>query len=194
MPSVSDRRVIIVGDTEYTTFGPTRATGWTQAHHHKEIVQIAAVRLDLETGCELATFDRLVRPAINPQLTRHFVTLTGIGQPEVDRDGAPFVDRLAEYLAFCGDDPIWVFDADGEVFRENCALNGLPFPFVGAREVFRVKPRLAGWGYDPEAYSSGTLCTAIGLPLDGRVHNALHDVRSMAAFLRHVHAGRTSAS
>jgi hypothetical protein len=55
----------------------------------------------------------------------------------------------------------------------------MEFPFE-SREFFRVKERLPSWGIDPDKYSSGTLYQAAGLQMHGRVHNALHDVRSMA--------------
>ncbi len=47
-------------------------------------------------------------------------------------------------------------------------------------EFTRVKPMLPKWGIDPNEYSSGTLYKAADLALEGHVHNALHDVRSMA--------------
>jgi hypothetical protein len=40
---------------------------------------------------------------------------------------------------------------------------------------------LPQWGIDSDAYSSGTLYRAAGLEMTGHVHDALHDVRSMAA-------------
>lgn len=186
MPRISESEIVIVGDTEYTTFGPTRETGWPEPHHHKEIVQIAAIKLNLATGQEVETFDRFVRPTINPNLTQYFTDLTGITQNEVDLHGVSFNVRLAEYTAFCGDYPAWVFNADGEVFEENCRLNGASFPFVST-PFNRVMPKLSAWGFEPNAFSSGTLYKAVGLKMGGHVHNALHDVRSMGAFLHYIH-------
>ena len=174
---------LIFVDTEYTTFGPTRATGWPEAHHHKEIVQIAAVLYDLEKNKELSAFNILIRPTINPQLSNHFTTLTHITQIAVDTEGITFHEGLKQFQTFCADYPLWTFDQDWYVFKENCTLNSLPLPFQ--QPFTQVKTYLSRWGIDASQYSSGTLYTAIGLLLEGHVHNALHDVRSMAATVSH---------
>ena len=167
-------------DTEYTTFGPTRETGWPELHHHKEIVQIAAVLFDIDSGNEIKGFDILVRPSINPELTKVFSDLTGITQDVVDKNGLSFPEALDHFRKFADGYLIWVFDRDWFVFEENCNLNKVDFPFRD-KEFIRVKPQLPGWGIDPEKYSSGTLYEAVGLEMKGHVHNALHDARSMAA-------------
>jgi hypothetical protein len=59
----------------------------------------------------------------------------------------------------------------------------MPFPFSGA--FTRVKALLPEWNISPNEYSSGTLYKAAGLSMQGHVHNALHDVRSMAVAVSH---------
>jgi len=47
-------------------------------------------------------------------------------------------------------------------------------------EFVKVKELLPKYSIDPNKYSSGTLYKAVKIKMSGHVHNALHDVRSMA--------------
>lgn len=67
---------LVFVDTEYTTFGPTRATGRPEAHHHKEIVQIAAIKVQDVLDTAPQTFDVKVKPIHNPLLSHFFIELT----------------------------------------------------------------------------------------------------------------------
>jgi hypothetical protein len=95
----------------------------------------------------------------------------------------PFALALAEFLDFCGGGslPVICMNGDETVFRENCRLNGLDFPFE--KSFHRLWPYLDSIGVDP-ALSSGDLHALTPTPLEGHVHYALHDVRSMACWLR----------
>lgn len=179
MPTVSER---IYVDLEYTYPDMNRETRPTDKDM-REIVQIAAIRINT-AGVELAHLDVLVRPKFQPKLPEFFVELTGITQESVDRVGVPFDEALMHFVRFCSDIPIWTFIGDYDVFQQNCALHAIEFPFI-TRPFVCVKPMLAAWGIDSSVYSSGTLYRAAGLRMEGHVHNALHDVRSMAAAVCH---------
>jgi len=149
----------------------------------RQIVQIAAIVYDVKSGQELAAFDKLAKPAFETSVTPFFEELTGITQTDIEKKAISFQDALTEFKGFCGNYPIWTFDKDQEVFEQNCQYFSIPFPF---NEAFtRVKALLPGWDINPSEYSSGTLYKAAGLSMEGHVHNALHDVRSMAAAVRH---------
>ena len=165
-------------DTEYCYPGMRRGTPRPTAADTRQIVQIAAIIFDTDTGEELASFDQLVIPTYQKELPEFFTELTGITQTDVDESAISFSDALTNFVRFCDNLPIWTFDKDEEVLRQNCDYVDIAWPF---REPFtRVKALLPGWSIDPEAYSSGTLYKAAEIELPGHVHNALHDVRSMS--------------
>lgn len=169
-------------DTEYCYPGMKHTDPRPTASDKRQIIQIAAILYDTEAGEELASFDKLALPLEADSVTPFFEELTGIRKQSIERDGRPFPVVLHEFVEFCQDYPIWTFDKDQEVFEQNCTYYDIPFPFE--HNFTRVKPLLGKWGIDPDAYSSGTLYKAAGLDMPGQVHNALHDVRSMAASLR----------
>jgi inhibitor of KinA sporulation pathway (predicted exonuclease) len=165
-------------DTEYCYPGMVRGTPRPTASDKRQIVQIAAIITDVESGQEVAHFDQLVIPTYEKVLPEFFVELTGITQADVDRSAVSFAEAMQSFAKFVDGLPVWTFDKDEEVLRQNCQYIDMSWPF--AEPFTRVKSLLPGWGVDPDAYSSGTLYRAAGLEMDGHVHNALHDVRSMS--------------
>lgn len=165
-------------DTEYCYPGMKRGTPRPTAADKRQIVQISAIMFDTQSGKETAYFDQLVLPTYTKIVPDFFIELTGITQADIDRSGIPFKDALANFVRFVGDTEVWTFDKDEEVFRQNCDYLDLAWPFISP--FVRVKALLPNWGINPDEYSSGTLYMAAGLKMDGHVHNALHDVRSMA--------------
>ena len=165
-------------DTEYCYPGMLAGTPRPTAEDTRQIVQIAALIFDTNTGEEVAHFDQLVVPTYQKELPEFFTELTGITQVDVDSSGVAFKDALTDFAQFCGDTPIWTFDKDEEVLRQNCGYIDSSWPFT--QSFIRVKALLPNWNIDPEAYSSGTLYKAAEIELTGHIHNALHDVRSMA--------------
>ena len=173
---------IVITDTEYTTWPGALERGWTGPGEHREIVQIAAIRVD-DAFAETAALDLLAVPLFNPQLSPLFTELTGISQDDVSGRGLPFPEALSRFAAFCGAGPVVCMNADEAVFRENCSLWNLPPPPGGSWH--RLRPFLELHGVDTARYSSGELHSLTAHPLQGHVHNALHDVRSMSRWLLH---------
>jgi inhibitor of KinA sporulation pathway (predicted exonuclease) len=184
MTGMPSRTVIV--DTEYTTWEGALESGWAGEGQHREIVQVAAIAVDASFR-ETAKLDILVRPAINGALSPLFVKLTGIGQTKVDAEGVTFADALYAFHRFAGTDPIVCMNADEAVFRENCELSEMVFPFPSSWH--RLRPFLENRGVDLTAMSSGDLHRLTANPLQGHVHNALHDVRSMAHWLAETASG-----
>lgn len=172
----------IVVDTEYTTWPGALERGWTGPNEHREIVQISAIHVG-DAGQELAYFDRLVRPKVNPMLSDVFVALTHITQASVDTEGQSFPLVQSEFLEFCqqGVLPIVCMNADEAVFLENNCLHQTVFPFPISWH--RLRPHLESVGVDLTARSSGDLHSLTDMPLYGHTHNALHDVRSMQRWM-----------
>jgi inhibitor of KinA sporulation pathway (predicted exonuclease) len=172
-----DVRIFV--DLEYCYPGMKKSDPRPTSKDKRQVVQIAAIAYDVANNHEVAYFDMLTRPAFESSATPFFEELTGITQADIEEKSVSFPDALIKFKAFCGNYPIWTFDKDQEVFEQNCQYFSIPFPF---NETFtRVKALLPGWDINPDNYSSGTLYKAAGLTMQGHVHNALHDVRSMAA-------------
>lgn len=174
---MSNERIFL--DLEYCYPGMLRGTPRPTAKDKRQIVQIAAIKYDMATGKELASFEVLAKPAYESRVSDFFEELTGITQDQIDAGAVPFPEALQQLVEFCGDTPIMTFDQDWFVIEQNCGYFEIDTPFTV--QFTRVKALLPDWGVDPDAYSSGTLYKAVGLTMDGHVHNALHDVRSMAA-------------
>ncbi len=165
-------------DTEYCYPGMKKGTPRPTSADKRQIVQIAAIIYDTESGEELARFDQLVLPTYEKQLPDFFIELTGITQQDVDKSAVSFERAFKDFVHFCDDLSVWTFDKDEEVLHQNCEYIDMPWPFTA--QFTRVKALLPKWGINPDAYSSGTLYKAAGLDISGHVHNALHDVRSMS--------------
>lgn len=167
-------------DLEYCYPGMSKETGRPSETDLRQVIQIAAIIWNTKTGSEEQSFDVLTHPAFEKQVPDFFTTLTGIQQTTIDEEAILFPEALQSFVQFCDQYPIWTFNADWGVLKQNCEYFNIPYPFE-KKEFVRVKPLLSGWGIDSEQYSSGTLHCAVGIKMDGHVHNALHDVRSMAS-------------
>lgn len=165
-------------DTEYCYPGMIRGQPRPTAANKRQIVQIAAIIVDINSGKEVARFDKLVIPSYEKLLPDFFVELTGITQDDIVLSGISFDKAFNQFVEFVGNVPIWTFDKDEEVLRQNCVYTNMAWPLN--TPFTRVKSLLPTWGINPDEFSSGTLHEAVGLDMQGHVHNALHDVRSMA--------------
>ncbi|MBI5456581.1 hypothetical protein HY969_02475 [Candidatus Kaiserbacteria bacterium] len=169
--------VCIFLDLEYCYPGMGEGAGRPTAADQRQIVQIAAIKYDTIECKELGALDLLVKPLFTPRVPIFFEKLTGISQVDIDARGIDLVNALKHLEQFCEGISIVTFNQDWYVIGQNYGYLELPNPFS---EFIRVKALLPGWGVDPDKYSSGTLHQAVGITMDGHVHNALHDVRSMS--------------
>jgi inhibitor of KinA sporulation pathway (predicted exonuclease) len=171
---------ITVFDLEYTAWECSMARQWMTPGEYREVVQIGAVKLDADSFAEVAAFDVLVRPRINPGLSTYFQDLTGITQQMVTMQGVEFGEAYGRFLDFAGDGPIAAFGRDEQVLIDNLRLYGIE----GARPL-PVFYNLRGWfavqGLDPRGLLSCDIAPALGVPFVGHTHNALNDARSLAA-------------
>ena len=170
---------ITIFDLEYTAWECSMARHWLTPGEFREVVQIGAVKLDADSFAILDAFDALVCPRINPLLSPYFEKLTGITSRQVVRDGEDFAIAYARFVDFAGEGPIAAFGRDDRALRENLRLYGV----TGARAL-PVFYDLRGWfavlGVDPRGMQSCDLAPALGMPFQGRAHNALDDARSVA--------------
>lgn len=164
-PVLMDASVVVVLDIEATGFSPK---------HFAEILEIAAVRLDLSTRKIIGRFSTLVRPSRAFSIPRKIVELTGITWEQVE--DKPFIeDVLPEFYKFIGDVPI---------VAHNAVFDWVRFLVPGFRSVGLVVaneaicsqalarhlyPKLPSGGYGLAA-----LCRMFGAEIEGH-HRALQD-------------------
>ncbi len=173
-------------DFEYTAWEGSHLRKWSEPWEHREIIQIAAVRVAVdESVTETEYFDCLVKPKHNPILSSYIIELTGIEQSAIDTRGVLFPEAFAAFYTFCeqGHIPLFCYGDDLSVLTENFALNDLavtPFP-SGIHDIRGVFEQV---GIDTRQYTSGTVHQAVGAEYNHMAHNALNDVRSLAVTIR----------
>jgi len=174
---------VILFDTEFTAWRGSMARGWKGPGEHQEIVQIGAVRLDTQELKELASFEVLIRPQVNPVLSSYFVELTRITNERLDREAVSFGEGLSQFIGFAGTDPCFCYGRDDLVIARNAALCGRP-------DLWRQPPatNLRLWlervGVPLSGVHSGALAAHVGAAAQGRIHDALADARSLAEATR----------
>jgi inhibitor of KinA sporulation pathway (predicted exonuclease) len=181
---------LVVWDTEFTAWPGSQERGWTGPGEHRELVQIGAVALDARAGfIEIASFETIIRPKINPVLSQYFIDLTGIAQQRVDREGVPFPRALEAFAAFAGrwTGLVGSFGRDDVVLNENCALHGIA-PAIAEGRFQDLRPALEAT-IGRTGMMSSELPRFVGLPVPEQAHDALADARAIAAVLRHYAAG-----
>lgn len=179
--------MFIIYDLEYTTWTGARERGWSGPGEHREVVQIGAVRLASSDGFpEIASFEALVVPRINPALSAFFVELTGIDQERLGREGVDFAPALARFAGFAeGSHGLFANGVDEEVLKENCLLCGLAWPFAAGACGNLSGVLSAAAGRNGHIVSS-SLPEIFGQPAAGRAHDGLADARAIAGALRRI--------
>ncbi|TRY33257.1 exonuclease domain-containing protein [Aliiglaciecola sp. M165] len=178
----------VLFDTEFTAWEGSKARNWSQDWEHREIIQLAAVKLRFEhdKATIAATFNEVVCPKFNSDLSEYIVQLTGITQKIVDEMGVDFSSAISLFHDFCHKGSLRTFSwgDDMSVLDENCALNNIAVPDFasGFANLQRIAKKLNVSGCDQ---SSGNLAKFHRLDLQGHQHNALFDVRSTVMAINH---------
>lgn len=183
---------LILYDTEFTAWPGSNRRGWNQPWEHKELIQLAAVRVSYtrQSATVVGSFNELIKPSINPQLSDYISQLTGISQHMLDEMGVDFASALASFMQFCqqsthgGSNPLpcYAWGLDAEILVENCQLYQIAPP--PCLPHFANLKALAKRLQLPAAdANSGELAHRLQLSLQGHQHNALYDVKSLALAL-----------
>jgi inhibitor of KinA sporulation pathway (predicted exonuclease) len=179
---------IIIFDTEFTAWEGSAQRNWSFDWEHREIIQIAAVKVDVNpSGAQvLSSFNTLVKPSINPILSEYIIQLTGIEQHVLDDMGVDYQAALMQFYSFCsqGTLPCYSWGNDKRVLVGNCLLNGIQMPDFPA-EFYNLHGMAREVNIDGAHLCSGELANHLGLDLHGHIHNALFDVRSIALAVNH---------
>ena len=170
---------LTIFDLEFTAWDGSLARQWLGPGEFKEVVQIGAVRLNLQSLQMEGSFDGLVRPRVNPVLSDYFENLTGISNRRLAADGDDFEIAYRRFLDFAGGSVIAAFGHDEWVLEDNIRLYGLkglpPMPeFLELRQWFFDR------GVDPKGLHSCDIGPRLGVPFEGQMHDALCDARSIA--------------
>lgn len=179
---------VVIFDTEFTTWEGAKERDWSGADEHRELVQIAAQKIDLKSAAVLDSFERLVKPEINPELSIYFTDLTGITQADVAADGVSFAEAYESFLAWADGLHKLSYSCretdytDADVLEENIRLRELSLE-LPELEFGTLCGVFQAGGIDTTAYNSGKLYQAFGLELGGQEHNAMHDVTSLVESL-----------
>jgi len=159
------------------------ANRWSRPGEFTELVQIGAVRVNAETFEVEDEMDVLVRPRLNPMLSDYLVTLTGITNADVAAHGVDFTKAYGDFLRFADGCITMAFGTDDLIFVDNIRLYGLsgfpaPPPFINLRPWFNTN------GVPTAKLHSCDVGPTLGVPFEGRQHNALADTKSLVAGIR----------
>jgi len=179
---------IVIFDTEFTAWQGSKERKWSLDWEHREIIQIAAVKVDLsQAGAKVvSSFNTLVNPSINPTLSDYIIELTGIEQHVLDEMGVDYPAALQQMYLFSqqGTLPCYSWGNDKNVLIDNCLLNAIDMPQFSTG-FYNLNTTIRNANIDGAHLCSGELASHLGLDLQGHVHNALYDVRSIALALNY---------
>lgn len=180
---------LIIFDTEFTAWEGSQKRHWSEPWEYKELIQLAAVKVRIEDDLTVTitkSFNEIIKPAKNPQLSDYIIDLTGINQSMVDEMGVDFASALSLFHQFCGggEVPCFAWGNDAEVLRHNVDLYGLTSP-VFNHGLQNLNQLVRNKGMAEANLCSGELASHLGLDLKGHNHNALYDVRSIVLALEY---------
>lgn len=190
MSFLPEAGMIVLYDTEFTSWAGFRERGFKAPGRYPEIIQIGAVLLNTEDDlAEVDAFEILVIPTMNRELSDYIIDLTGITQATLERSGVAFEDALSAFTSFVDGraSGLYSYGNDGVFLATNCELNGLPPPDDLPPEC-NVRRELAMRGIVDKRIDSSELPRIFGLEDEHPDHDALGDARSLATVLRHLRA------
>jgi inhibitor of KinA sporulation pathway (predicted exonuclease) len=169
----------VIFDLEFTAWAGSLESRWLRPGEFKEVVQIGAVKVDAATLDEIALFEALVRPRINPMISDYLEKLTGVTNAAIAARGMDFLPGYEGFIAFAAGAPIVAFGRDDLVLTSNLRLYGIADATPLPRHV-NIAPWLAANGIDPRGRHACDIAEAAGAKFEGRRHDALDDARSVA--------------
>ena len=181
----------IIFDLEYTTWEGALDRGWDRDNEYREIVQLAALKVDSDTLQVIAKLDLLIKPTVNPILSDYFQQLTGIIQHDIDQRGLSFTEAYDQFIEFCKPGLVFSYNNDMFILGENAALNkGIVCRITKTRDIgfVNIAPYIHRIDPGTISYGSGRLWQFFNLPKphEADEHDALFDCYSILAAIRHL--------
>ncbi|KAG4070053.1 hypothetical protein HA402_013713 [Bradysia odoriphaga] len=189
------------------------ATCWEYGHGRcdSEIIEIAAILLNLESGETESQFHCFVRPTLRPKLSRYCINLTGIKQRQIEsKHTFPVVletfiawlhsleqKKSLRYTSLAGiratdDGPnatfcSWSNNDLKTIFRRDCDRNGITCPsilkaWIDVQKRFEILHSNKRRG--PWKFSDALQCANIR-PV-GRAHSGLSDARNLVTMVMYL--------
>jgi len=158
------------------------ARRWLAPGEFKEVIQIGAVRVTSDFSL-IETFECLVRPRVNPVLSRYIENLTGISNAAVAARGLDFAEAYERFVAFAGSLPLLAFGRDDLILRDNLRLYGLTSASA-MPPVVDIRRWLIANGIDVKGMHACDVGPRAGVAFDGHTHDGLADALSVAAGIR----------
>ena len=180
-PQIPDTAVVY--DLEFTAWEGSMANRWSRPGEYTELVQIGAVRVDARTFAVEAEMDVLVRPRLNPILSDYLVNLTGITNEDVGMRGVDFTEAYCAFLDFADGCTTLAFGTDDLIFEDNLRLYGVR-GFAPSPPFINLRPWFGANGISTSKLHSCDVGPTLGVPFEGRPHNALADTKSLVAGIR----------
>jgi len=116
--------IIVVYDTEFTSWEGARDCAWALPGQYREVTQIGAVRYDMIAEKVIDRFNVLVHPIVNPVISKYHAHLTGTTQSDIDRAEA-FTTIYPRFVDWVGGDVALAYGWDALVIGETAILQGL---------------------------------------------------------------------
>ena len=165
---------------------------WSGPGQLREIVQIAALRLDADTFEVVDQFDTLVRPVVNRQISPYLTELTGIDQTRIESEAIAPATALSDFLGFCRHQAVFSYGNDMIVLGENVGWarargDALANGFLTA-SFLNLRPLINAVAPVTLTANVGRLWQVLGLPSpsnSGGEHSALFVCLSLATALQH---------
>jgi len=170
----------ILYDLEYTSWSGSKETGWTRPGEHREIVEIGAIRVTMQSSKIFVTdeFSVIVKPNINTEISQYFTDLTGITQNEVSLSGNAFITAWQKFKLFIKKDiQLLSFGEDDEIIEENLRLNMMSMD-INKKRFINYRTMLCNEFSLPDKICSADLPLAFGIDIKPVGHRALNDVYS----------------
>ena len=186
----------IIFDTEYTAWEESQKNNWNKQNEYMELVQIGALKIRKNKN-KLEILDKisiLIKPKINPILSKYFINLTQITQNELNNNSYSFEDGMKIFYDFCfynnknislysygNDYSIILYNLDLYKKLDDSVYRLWKKHFYDIKNIFKNY-------IDVNKYSSGTLYTAFNINPDNNIsiHNALWDSMSLFLSLNHL--------
>lgn len=166
----------IIFDTEFTSWKDSLKNGWdTEKGHFRELVQLAALKVNGQNLHVVDTFNAYAKPLKNPALSEYFKNLTGITQEDVD-DANPPHKVISDFLEWCTNSYCYSYGRDIEILKENTVNTEVVIP---ENKFIDIKPFFENRGVPTDVYGSGKLHDFFNIKMGGHEHNALFDTKSI---------------
>ncbi len=178
-----DPQIIVVRDTEYTSWKWAWENNWSEEWQHKELVQIGAVKWNTASQETEDEWMQFFLPRINNKLSGYFCDLTKITQEEIDTKWEDFESGVMKFFYWCWELPLYSWGNDWDILYHNqklynTQLNLDKHMFCDMRTSFWVK------NISTQGYNSGQIHKYFGLPNQEIEHNALGDAKNICRVLK----------